>query len=74
MYPNPSYGYLNIAMENFDGTPVDMLIYDLKGRQMMSRQLTNAQTTLDVVDLEAGIYVVRLESQGETLTRKFVKN
>ena len=74
VYPNPSYGYLNIQLAEYNGNPVDLMMYDLGGRQVMSRQLTNAQTTLDVMDLKSGVYVVRLESEGETLTRRFVKN
>jgi hypothetical protein len=72
-YPNPSYGYLNIQLTGYNGTPVDMMMYDLRGRQVMSRQLTSAQTMLDLVDLASGVYVIRLEAEGETMTRKIVK-
>jgi len=74
VFPNPSYGYLNIELEDYSGKPVDLLIYDLGGKQVMSGYLNNANTTLDVVDLKSGVYVIRLESEGETLTRRFVKN
>lgn len=74
VYPNPSYGYINIELANFDGTPVDMMMYDLRGKQVMTGQLTNAQTLLDLMNLAAGAYVIRLEAEGETITKKFVKN
>jgi len=74
VYPNPSYGYLNVELASFNGNPVDMMMYDLRGKQVMRRQISNAQTTLDLVDLKAGVYVIRLEAEGETITRKFVKN
>jgi hypothetical protein len=74
VFPNPSYGYLTIQLEAFDGTPVDMRMYDLRGKQVMRRQLNGAQTTLDLLDLKSGVYVLRLEAEGETLTKKFVKN
>jgi len=74
VYPNPSYGYLTINLAEFSGAPVDMMMYDLRGKEVMTRQLTSAQTTLDLVDLKSGVYVIRLESEGETLTKKFVMN
>lgn len=74
VYPNPSYGYINIELADYDGTPVDMIMYDLRGKQVMVRQLSSSQTLLDLVDLAAGTYVIRLEAEGETITKKFIKN
>lgn len=74
VYPNPCYGQLSIDIAGYDGMPVDMMMYDLRGAQIMRMQLTNAQTTLDLVDLKSGVYVLRLEAEGEVVTRKFVKN
>ena len=74
VYPNPTYGHLTIDIAGYNGKQVDMMVYDLRGAQIMTRQITNAQTTLDLVDLKAGAYVIRLEAEGEVLTRKFVKN
>ena len=74
VYPNPTYGHLTIDIAGYNGKQVDMMMYDLRGEQIMTRQITNAQTTLDLVDLKAGTYVIRLEADGEVLTRKFVKN
>jgi hypothetical protein len=74
VYPNPSYGYININLAKFNGTPVEMMMYDMRGKQVMSRQLTSAKTLLDLVDMAAGAYVIRLEAEGEVITKKFVKN
>ena len=74
VYPNPSYGYLNIELAGYNGETVDMMIYDLRGKQVRSGQITSASSTLDLVDLKPGIYVMRMEHEGEAITRKFVKN
>lgn len=74
VYPNPSYGYLTIDLADYSGTPVDMMMYDLRGKVVMNRQISSAQTTLDLVELKAGVYVIRLEAEGEAITKKFVKN
>lgn len=72
IYPNPSYGSLTIDLDGYNGEAVNMVIWDLGGRQVLNRILTNAQTTLDLTDLRAGTYVLRLESGKENFTRRFV--
>jgi hypothetical protein len=72
VYPNPSYGHLNIELAEYSGQEVQLMMYDLRGKQVMNRQITSAFTTLDLVNLQPGTYVVRLESGEETFTRKIV--
>lgn len=74
VYPNPSYGVLTIEVGGYNGAPIEMMMYDLRGRQVMTRQINNAQTTLDLVDLASGVYVIRLEAGEEVITKKFVKH
>jgi len=74
VYPVPAYGYLNIGIERFNGDPVKLRMFDIRGKEVLNKEITNAQTTLDIVDLSAGTYVMRLETGKETITRRIVKN
>jgi len=74
LYPNPSYGYLNVELAGYRGQQVEMMMYDLRGRMVLTRQITSAHTTVDLVDLKPGVYVVRLDAGEETITRKIVKH
>lgn len=74
VYPNPSYGHLNIKLDAYNGEVVDYMIYDLRGREVMNSQITSSHTMLDLVNLVPGAYVIRLESGDEILTHKFLKN
>lgn len=73
VYPNPSYGQLNIDVEKYDGKEINMRMFNLNGQQVMQRTISSANTMLDLVDLKAGMYVIRLESGGEVFTHKIVK-
>jgi hypothetical protein len=73
VYPNPSYGNLNVNLKSYQGEEIDMMIYDLKGRQVANQKISNSLTMLDLVDLSPGTYVLRLESESETMTRRFLK-
>jgi len=74
LYPTPSDGYLTVDLASFDGSTVALTIYDMRGRELVSRELKSRQTTLDIVDLKAGTYLLRMECGDEALTRKFIKN
>ena len=74
LYPNPSYGYLNIELEGYSGEQVGMMMYDLRGKVVLNRQITNAHTTVNLMDMKPGVYVVRLDAGEETITRRIVKH
>ena len=73
VYPNPSFGHLNIDLKTYDGEEVELKMFTMNGQQVMHRIISSASTMLDVVDLKAGMYVLRLESGDEAITHKFVK-
>lgn len=73
VYPNPSYGQLNIDLKSYNGEPVDLMIYDMRGQEMIRTQLTNASSTFDISEFAPGSYVVRLSTGVETTTSKLMK-
>ena len=66
LFPNPNRtGILNIQ-SSFNGS-VDVEIYDILGKQVMTRQTVN--NNLNVSNLNSGVYIVKL-SQGDAVTTK----
>lgn len=74
VYPNPAARMTNVTFsspETVDGT---IAIYDLRGREVM-RAFDGVMTAgwqsheIDVSDLAAGTYFVRIESAGRSVTR-----
>jgi|GEM_PF-1314057 len=62
-------GELNINAE----TPATMEIYNLLGQQVKTSKLTAGMNTLDIADLSAQIYLVRIQNgKGELKTQKIV--
>ncbi|MEM6515180.1 MAG: FG-GAP-like repeat-containing protein [Bacteroidota bacterium] len=70
IYPNPVKDMLYIKTK---GNVVDKVasVFDINGKLIFSHKLTN--DTLDVSKLNSGIYFLRLESQGKTMRKKFIK-
>ncbi|HYE59179.1 MAG TPA: T9SS type A sorting domain-containing protein [Rhodothermales bacterium] len=76
LLPNPVAGRLSVQVRDVPAGPGRLAVYDARGRQVavlhdgpVSGRLDAA---LDVSDLAAGVYLVRLTSNGTVLTRPVV--
>jgi len=74
LYPVPSNGYLSVELNSFNGTPVDITVYDMRGGEMLRQQLNSAKTTLDLTELRAGTYLLRMKCGDEAISRRFTRN
>jgi len=73
LYPNPSVNELNV---NFTGSDaVAIAIYDITGKQLYNYKVQGNTAKLNVQDLAAGTYFIRLLNNANTTiaTRRFVK-
>lgn len=69
LYPNPvSNGLVTINTNNPDA--IDVLVYDVLGKQVKNETITT--NTLDVSNLNTGIYIVKLSQNEATVTKKLV--
>ena len=69
MYPNPVNGtILNITtLQNLDK---NVQIFDILGKQVLATTITG--NTVNVSKLNAGIYLIKVQEAGDTVTRKLV--
>jgi hypothetical protein len=70
IYPNPVEAILTIET-SADLTNKIATVFDMNGKRVLNQKLTT--NTLDVSRLESGIYFLRLESEGRSIKRKFIK-
>jgi len=69
VYPNPvSNGILRI--NSFDNAQKSIRIYDLLGKQVLSKIMTTKE--LNVSRLNTGVYILKISENGKTATRKLV--
>lgn len=69
MYPNPVKGG-NLHIETALNGDVNVAIFDLVGKQVVNAKTVN--NTVNVANLTAGIYVVKITEEGKTSTKKLV--
>ncbi|MGK0296230.1 MAG: hypothetical protein ACI884_002407 [Ulvibacter sp.] len=53
-----------------------VIIYNLQRQKVFSEEITpeNGKINLTVSEISSGIYLLKLTSEGNTITRKLVKN
>lgn len=69
MYPNPTdLGYVNISSIN--NSKMEVSVYDMLGKQVINETVANK--TLDVSELNAGIYIMKFTQEEASTTKKLV--
>lgn len=76
LYPNPTRDNLKLSIENSSGSNLSISIIDQTGRLIQnSIYNTNNLITINVLDLESGVYYLQLSDEiGNTETLKFIKS
>lgn len=72
IYPNPTSGRLFISAGMTDHVLVR--ISEMNGRLVKEEQYSNGNINTDVRDLAPGIYLLHIESNGQVLTTKLIRN
>ncbi len=61
LYPNPSTGVLNFAMQNIEATTIEIQVFDITGSRVHLQNSANAsKITVDCSALQSGTYIVKV--------------
>ncbi len=77
IYPNPAKGILRIRFNSPDTRKVSIKIYDVCGRLVLREDIIKSKIGMNEIlvgtrDLSAGVYFVRLETEGYDRVEKAV--
>jgi endoglucanase len=70
LYPNPATNILNIEAAS---TIESVTIFNILGQKVVSNNPNSALVTLNVSNLQSGVYVIKTVSEGVTSTQRFIK-
>ncbi|MBS1618198.1 MAG: T9SS type A sorting domain-containing protein, partial [Bacteroidetes bacterium] len=77
VYPNPTSGRINISSTGLAAGTYDVTLHDMLGQEVMQNDMivsgTRAEQTISVSGLMDGIYLLSIQGNGTTLTRKIQK-
>ena len=73
IYPNPTFDYINISMPSNRISEIDII--DIFGRIILTSNVQDNNIRMDVTNLNAGIYLVRVKTANDKILIKiFSKN
>ncbi|MBN2729717.1 MAG: T9SS type A sorting domain-containing protein [Bacteroidales bacterium] len=73
IYPNPASDILTINSASLIGEDISAKVYNAAGQTMLQSQIQyTGSMQLDVSTLDAGVYMVQIESENNVLNRKFI--
>lgn len=72
--PNPATDQIHIAIDGLATAKAEIHIYDLAGKVIWNSEqlLTNGQVNIDLDNIQAGLYLVRIAAEGQTFTQKLI--
>jgi hypothetical protein len=74
LYPNPATNTLTLNLSQLQKLQnATVSIYDIQGKQLLHQNIVEAQTQIDISSFAKGIYIVKVQTDKETLQSKFVK-
>jgi hypothetical protein len=77
VYPNPSSGLLNVTTNFQNSIDVSVKLTDVTGKVVMSQNLgnlSNDSRSLDISNLNSGVYIFELSTSNGKSIQKIVKN
>lgn len=75
VYPNPNNGTFTINFTADDTNPVDVQVFDLRGREVYSKTYSNQSLFNETVGLDgfqSSIYLLKVKNGNQFVTKKIV--
>ncbi len=70
--PNPATSYLSLNTYNFQLLPFTFQLYDVQGSLQREGKITGTQAEINVSDLPRGLYVLKIITDKQMITKKVV--
>lgn len=71
IFPNPTKGIVNVAIPGLEDTAT-IKLFDLQGRQILVKETNQVYTSFGIENLQDGIYLVNVESEKASLSKKII--
>jgi hypothetical protein len=69
-FPNPATNFVNVELPR----DAQIRIVDLLGHQVFTKQNTNHSERIDIAEFEKGVYFLQIMHEGNSATKRIVKN
>lgn len=75
VYPNPTFDFLTLKVDNFDNAELSYVLFDLNGKILRDEKMSQSETQISMLDHPAGNYFLKVvNGNTEVKTFKIIKN
>lgn len=75
VYPNPVTSWVSLRIENLAAENLEYQLYDLQGKLLSNKKITQKETQIDMGNLAAAVYFLKIfDSNKPIKTFKIIKN
>ncbi|WP_395061880.1 S8 family serine peptidase [Flavobacterium sp.] len=71
IYPNPTKGLVSITIPNISEKST-IALFDLQGRQILTKETSEVNSSFNIENLQDGIYLVTIENTLGSITKKII--
>lgn len=71
VYPNPTKGIVNVSIPDLADTAT-IKLYDIQGRQILSKETNQVNSSFEIDNLQDGMYLVNIENEEASVTKKII--
>jgi subtilisin-like proprotein convertase family protein len=75
LYPNPNNGTFTVNFDADNSNPVEVKVFDLRGREIYSNAYTNQSVfneTIDLGTIQSAVYLLKVKNGDKSITKKIV--
>ena len=74
-YPNPTTDFLTISIDSYTGSKLLISLIDINGKEVLNETVNNFtnEKTFSLKTLQSGIYILKLQGENISETRKIIK-
>ncbi len=72
LYPNPAHDFITVQVKD-NSQQVTVTLINNKGSVLMSKKISGTSTRFFTGNLSDGVYLIRVTGNGNSLTKKFIK-
>jgi hypothetical protein len=73
IYPNPASHTITISTPTTPNKNTTLTIFNINGQQLLSRQITEQQTVVDMSGLPHGVYLVKVTDESKVQVGKIIR-
>ncbi|WP_284652456.1 T9SS type A sorting domain-containing protein [Flavobacterium terrisoli] len=71
IYPNPSDGLVNISIKDLESNTT-LTVFDISGKKVFSGIIENEESTINLGNLNSGLYIIELTSGDKSTHKKLI--